>query len=45
MSEYPIGLNGEMIHCLDDCEYARFCRRKLEIEVLELTKLQTGGKK
>lgn len=30
MSEYPIGLNGEMIHCLDDSEYAQMCRNKLE---------------
>jgi hypothetical protein len=33
MSEYPIGLNGEMIHCLADDEYSRFCRSKLEKEV------------
>lgn len=33
MSEYPIGLNGEMVHCLDYSEYAVFCRNKLEREV------------
>jgi len=33
MSEYPIGLNGEMIHCLADDEYSVFCRNKLEREV------------
>ncbi len=35
MSEYPIGLNGEMIHCLDDSEYAEYCRSKLEKEIRE----------
>ena len=30
MSEYPIGLNGEMIHCLDNSPYAEYCRSKLE---------------
>ncbi len=35
MSEYPIGLNGEMIHCLDESEYAKYCRNKLEREVKE----------
>lgn len=35
MSEYPIGLNGEMIHCLAEDEYSRFCIRKLEREVKE----------
>jgi len=30
MSEYPIGINNEMIHCLDDSDYAQFCRSKLE---------------
>ena len=35
MSEYPIGINGEMIHALDDSEYAIFCRNKLEREVLQ----------
>ena len=35
MSEYPIGLNGEMIHCLADDEYSQFCRSKLEREVKE----------
>jgi len=33
MSEYPIGLNEEMIHCLDESEYAEYCRNKLEREV------------
>jgi predicted house-cleaning noncanonical NTP pyrophosphatase (MazG superfamily) len=35
MSEYPIGLNGEMIHCLADDDYSRFCRNKLEQDVAE----------
>lgn len=35
MSEYPIGLYGEMIHCLDDSPYAEYCRSKLEKEVQE----------
>ena len=35
MSEYPVGLNGEMVHCLDDSEYARYCYAKLEKEVKE----------
>ncbi len=35
MSEYPIGLNGEMIHCFDDSPYAEFCWRKLEKEIEE----------
>jgi predicted house-cleaning noncanonical NTP pyrophosphatase (MazG superfamily) len=35
MSEYPIGLNGEMIHCLDDSPYAEYCRNKLEKEIEE----------
>ncbi len=38
MSEYPIGLNGEMIHCLDDSPYAQFCQNKLEREVEEYEK-------
>ena len=33
MSEYPIGENGEMVHCLDSGEYAVHCRNKLEREV------------
>ena len=33
MSEYPIGLNGEMIHCLADDDYSIYCRSKLEKEV------------
>ena len=33
MSMYPIGLNGELIHALDDSEYAEFCKNKLEREV------------
>jgi hypothetical protein len=43
MSEYPIGLNGEMIHCLATDDYSRFCIEKLEREVREFelkTKLQ-----
>ena len=32
MSEYPIGLNREMVHCLDDSEDTEFCRNKLERE-------------
>ena len=35
MSEYPVGLNGEMVHCLDDSDYARFCYSRLEDEVDE----------
>jgi len=35
MSEYPIGLNGEMIHCFDHSPYAEYCRNKLEKEVKE----------
>jgi len=38
MSEYPIGLNGEMIHCLADDDYSIYCRGKLEKEVDELLK-------
>ena len=35
MSEYPIGMEGEMIHCLDDNDYAVECRNKLERELEE----------
>ena len=35
MSEYPIGLKGEMIHCFDNSEYAQYCWSKLEQEVRE----------
>jgi len=35
MSEYAVGLNGEMVHCLDDSEYARYCYSKLEVEIKE----------
>ena len=41
MSEYPIGLNGEMIHCLDDSEYSKFCWSKLEREIKKNEKTQT----
>jgi hypothetical protein len=44
MSEYPIGLNGEMIHCLDDSEYAIFCRSKLEKYSKEELKEKGVGK-
>lgn len=40
MSEYPVGLNGEMVHCLDDSEYARFCYAKLEREVRKAEELK-----
>jgi hypothetical protein len=33
MSEYPIGINGEMIHCLDNSTYAKDCRSKLEKDI------------
>ena len=36
MSEYLIGLNGEMVHCLDDSPYARDCYSKLEEEIKQL---------
>ena len=35
MSEYPIGLHGEMIHCLDTSDYAQLCISRLEEEVGE----------
>ena len=44
MSEYPIGLNGEMIHCLDDSPYAEYCRSKLE-EDLKTTEDKSKWKK
>lgn len=40
MSEYPIGMNGEMIHCLDDSDYAQFCRSNLE-QSLSVEDIQT----
>jgi len=40
MSEYPIGMNGEMIHCLDDSDYAQFCRHNLE-ESITVSEIQT----
>lgn len=43
MSEYPIGLNGEMIHCFDDSEYAQHCWNKLEREVKEYEKKKHMG--
>ena len=46
MSEYPIGLNGEMIHCFDDSPYAKFCRRKLEMDIeVEEWRLELEKKK
>ena len=36
MSEYPIGLNGEMIHCLATDDYSVYCINKLEREVKEM---------
>ena len=46
MSEYPIGLNGEMVHCLDDSEYVHFCWSKLEQEIKDSEDKQQiqGGK-
>lgn len=33
MSEYPIGLNGELVHCLDNSDYAIYCKNKLEKDI------------
>jgi len=38
MSEYPIGLRGEMVHCLDDSEYAHYCWSKLEQQIKDTSK-------
>jgi len=35
MSEYPVGDNGEMVHCLDNSPYARKCYARLEREIAE----------
>lgn len=35
MSEYPIGFDEEMIHCLAEDEYSEHCRRKLEKELIQ----------
>jgi len=35
MSEYPIGLNGEMIHCLDKSPYTDLCWSELEKRIKE----------
>ena len=43
MSEYPIGLHGEMIHCFDDSDYARYCWSKLESDIREV-ELKEGVK-